>query len=60
MNTLLLRTLEVKRSTSLQSFAQYRELESQNAKHSSVTSSGELLEHQTLELRVHPPNVSTP
>jgi len=57
MNTLLLRTLELKKSPSLQTFAQYREAESQNCRHSSVTSEGELLEHQTLELRVHPPNV---
>jgi hypothetical protein len=57
MNTLLLRTLELKKSPSVQTFAQYREAESQNCKHSSVTSDGELLEHQTLELRVHPPNV---
>lgn len=59
MNTLLLRTLELKKSPSLQTFAQYREAESQNCRHTSVTSDGELLEHQTLELRVHPPNVST-
>lgn len=58
MNTLLLRTLELKKTPSLQTFAQYREAESQNCRHSSVTSEGELLEHQTLELRVHPPNVS--
>lgn len=58
MNTLLLRTLELKKSPSVQTFAQYRESESQNCKHSSVTSEGQLLEHQTLELRVHPPNVS--
>lgn len=58
MNTLLLRTLELKKSSSVQTFAQYREAESQNCRHSSVTSEGELLEHQTLELRVHPPNVS--
>eukprot|EP00879_Flechtneria_rotunda_P017211 GHRR01018032.1.p1 GENE.GHRR01018032.1~~GHRR01018032.1.p1 ORF type:complete len:568 (+),score=198.34 GHRR01018032.1:444-2147(+) len=58
MNTLLLRTLELKKSPSLQTFAQYREAESQNNKHTSVTSEGELLEHQTLELRVHPPNVT--
>jgi hypothetical protein len=57
MNTLLLRTLEIKKSPSVQTFAQYREQEAQNYKHSSVTSDGELLEHQTLELRVHPPNV---
>lgn len=58
MNTLLLRTLELKKSPSVQTFAQYREAESQNCRHTSVTSEGELLEHQTLELRVHPPNVS--
>lgn len=58
MNTLLLRTLELKKSPSVQTFAQYREAESQNCRNSSVTSEGELLEHQTLELRVHPPNVS--
>ncbi|WIA38412.1 hypothetical protein OEZ86_001738 [Tetradesmus obliquus] len=58
MNTLLLRTLELKKSPSVQTFAQYRESESQNCRHTSVTSEGELLEHQTLELRVHPPNVT--
>eukprot|EP00775_Hariotina_reticulata_P005371 gene5371-5606_t len=58
MNTLLLRTLELKKSPSVQTFAQYREAESQNCRHTSVTSEGELLEHQTLELRVHPPNVT--
>lgn len=56
---LLLRTLEsVQRSPSTLSFAQYREAESQNYKQSSVTSDGELLDVLTLELRVHPPNVS--
>lgn len=58
MNTLLLRTLELKKTPSLQTFAQYKEAESQHSRHSSVTNEGELLEHQTLELRVHPPNVS--
>jgi hypothetical protein len=56
---LLLRTLEsVQRTPSTLSFAQYREAESQNYKQSSVTSDGELLDVLTLELRVHPPNVS--
>lgn len=55
----LLRTLDsVNRSPSTLSFAQYREAESQNCKQSSVTSDGELLDVLTLELRVHPPNVS--
>ncbi len=50
----------MKKSPSLQTFAQYREAEAQNSEHRSgaVTSEGQLLEHQTLELRVHPPNVS--
>ena len=55
---LLLRTLEMQKSPSTLSFAQYREAESQNYKQSSVTSDGELLDVLTLELRVHPPNVS--
>jgi hypothetical protein len=58
MNTLLLRSLEIKKSPSVQTFAEYRLAESQNTRHSSVSKDGELLEHQTLELRVHPPNVS--
>ena len=57
MNALLLRSLELKKSSSIQTFAQYRESEAQNYRQSSVNTDGELLEHQTLELRVHPPNV---
>jgi glycine cleavage system regulatory protein len=56
MNTLLLRTLAVPRNASLQAFSEYRELEAQNTRHA-VTNDGALLEYETLELRVHPPNV---
>lgn len=56
MNSLLLRTLAVPKSASLQAFSEYRELEAQNTRHA-VTNDGALLEYETLELRVHPPNV---
>ncbi|GLI62359.1 hypothetical protein VaNZ11_004977 [Volvox africanus] len=58
MNALLLRNLGgLRRSSSLQSFAEYRQAEAQNPQMSSVTSEGTLLEYETLELRIHPPNV---
>lgn len=58
MNALLLRNLGgLRRSTSLQSFAEYRANEAGNTNLSSVTSEGILLEYETLELRIHPPNV---
>jgi hypothetical protein len=57
MNALLLRSLELRKTPSVQSFAEYRQAEAQNQTKSSVSKDGELLEHQTLELRVHPPNV---
>ncbi|EFJ42325.1 hypothetical protein VOLCADRAFT_97579 [Volvox carteri f. nagariensis] len=58
MNALLLRNLGgLRRSSSLQSFAEYRQAEAQNPQMSSVTSEGALLEYETLELRIHPPNV---
>ncbi|GLC45665.1 hypothetical protein PLESTM_001763700 [Pleodorina starrii] len=58
MNALLLRNLGgLRRSSSLQSFSEYRQAEAQNPQMSSVTSEGTLLEYETLELRIHPPNV---
>lgn len=59
MNSLLLRTLAVPRPPSLQTFSEYKEAEANNAngKQSSVSTDGALLEYETLELRVHPPNV---
>jgi glycine cleavage system regulatory protein len=56
MNSMLLRTMAVPRNASLQAFSEYRELEAQNTRHA-VTNDGALLEYETLELRVHPPNV---
>mmetsp|Transcript_9972 Transcript_9972/g.21294 ORF Transcript_9972/g.21294 Transcript_9972/m.21294 type:complete len:599 (+) Transcript_9972:309-2105(+) len=58
MNSLLLRNLsQVPKSPSLRAFSEYREEESTNYQQSSVTDTGVLLEYETLELRVHPPNV---
>mmetsp|Transcript_32075 Transcript_32075/g.95782 ORF Transcript_32075/g.95782 Transcript_32075/m.95782 type:complete len:411 (-) Transcript_32075:840-2072(-) len=58
MNALLLRNLQnIKKSASLQSFNEYRNTESANPQLSSVTPEGLLLEYETLELRLHPPNV---
>jgi hypothetical protein len=60
MNVLLLRNLQnFKKSASLQSFNDYRQTESANSERglSSVTPDGLLLEYETLELRLHPPNV---
>lgn len=57
MNSLLLRTLAVPKSPSLQTFTEYRQSEANNTRHSSVSVDGALLEYETLELRVHPPNV---
>lgn len=56
MNSLLLRNLGIPRTSSLQTFSEYREAEA-NSTGQSVTVDGALLEFQTLELRVHPPNV---
>ena len=53
---LLLR--EVHKSPSLTAFCDYREAEALNELQSSVSRSGELLEYETLELRVHPPNIN--
>jgi hypothetical protein len=53
MNALLLRT-NVQKSASLLAFEAYRE---QEQNHKNVTDGGNLLEWETLELRVHPPNV---
>ncbi len=56
-NVLLLRNL-VTRSNSLQSFNDYKISEGTlGPQLSSVTSEGILLEYETLELRLHPPNV---
>lgn len=57
MNAILLRTLQPPRTPSLLAFSDYREAEQANARHSSTTATGALLEYETLELRVHPPNV---
>ncbi|KAL6764347.1 hypothetical protein V8C86DRAFT_2474323 [Haematococcus lacustris] len=57
MNALLLRHLAMPRASSLQSFKEYRAAEAQNPQQNSVTSDGLLLEYETLELRLHPPNV---
>ncbi len=57
MNVLLLRNLQLRKASSLQSFSEYKQNESQNPQLSSVTSEGLLLEYETLELRLHPPNV---
>ncbi len=57
MNSILLRTLQPPRTPSLLAFSDYREAEQANARHSSTTANGALLEYETLELRVHPPNV---
>jgi hypothetical protein len=57
MNVLLLRNLQLRKSSSLQSFNDYRQTEQQNPQLSSVTPDGLLLEYETLELRLHPPNV---
>eukprot|EP00201_Polytomella_parva_P022516 CAMPEP_0175043002 /NCGR_PEP_ID=MMETSP0052_2-20121109/2908_1 /TAXON_ID=51329 ORGANISM="Polytomella parva, Strain SAG 63-3" /NCGR_SAMPLE_ID=MMETSP0052_2 /ASSEMBLY_ACC=CAM_ASM_000194 /LENGTH=305 /DNA_ID=CAMNT_0016305939 /DNA_START=165 /DNA_END=1078 /DNA_ORIENTATION=- len=58
MNYIFLRNLgNIRRTNSLQSFAEYRQAEAQNPQLSSVTSEGTLLEYETLELRIHPPNV---
>lgn len=57
MNAMLLRNMTMHRSGSLQSFSDYRASEARNPQQSSVTSDGALLEYETLELRIHPPNV---
>lgn len=57
MNSLLLRTLAVPRNSSLQAFADYKKDELVNVRQA-VTQNGTLLEYETLELRVHPPNVT--
>lgn len=55
MNTLLLRSPYMPRAGSLASFTEWQQTEQQNT--SSVSREGELLEYETLELRVHPPNI---
>ncbi len=58
MNALLYRTaFDYHRCGSLQTFAEYREAEAANLLKASVSVDGSLLEYETLELRVHPPNV---
>ena len=58
MHSLLLRShVNVHKSPSLQAFQAYRESEAHNSLQTSVSSDGELLEYETLELRVHPPNI---
>ncbi|KAK9860410.1 hypothetical protein WJX84_010817 [Apatococcus fuscideae] len=58
MHSLLLRSqFYVHKSPSLQAFQAYREAEAHNPLQTSVSSDGELLEYETLELRVHPPNI---
>lgn len=47
----------VHKSPSLIAFSAYRESEAQNDLQTSVSCSGELLEYETLELRVNPPNI---
>lgn len=47
----------VHKSPSLIAFSAYREAEAQNDLQTSVSCSGELLEYETLELRVNPPNI---
>ncbi|KAL3142750.1 hypothetical protein ABBQ38_003051 [Trebouxia sp. C0009 RCD-2024] len=47
----------VHKSPSLIAFSDYREAEAQNDLQTSVSCSGELLEYETLELRVNPPNI---
>lgn len=57
MNVLLLRNLQMRKSASLQSFKEYRASESLNTQQRAVDEGGVLLEYETLELRLHPPNV---
>ena len=47
----------VHKSPSLIAFCDYRDSEAQNDLQTSVSRSGELLEYETLELRVNPPNI---
>lgn len=45
------------RSSSMQSFEEYRRSESRSSLHTAVTDEGMLLDYSVLELRVNPPNV---
>jgi bifunctional pyridoxal-dependent enzyme with beta-cystathionase and maltose regulon repressor activities len=47
----------ISRISSTQTFAQYRESESYNQAQRAVNKNGDLLDYETLELRVHPPNI---
>ena len=55
MNTLLHRTHY--RNPSLLGLAEYRELEKQAEQRAACSREGALLEYETLELRVNPPNI---
>lgn len=44
--------------SSTQTFAQYKEAESYNQSQQAVNKNGVLLDYETLELRVHPPNIT--
>lgn len=46
----------ISRISSTQTFAQYKEAESKED-HRAVNKNGDLLDYETLELRVHPPNI---
>lgn len=48
---------QMTRSSSLRTFSEYRAEESENRRRASVSREGVLLEYETLELRVHPPNI---
>ena len=50
--------LGLPRNASIQTFNQYRESEALNHLQTSVNHDGDLLDYETLELRVHPPNVN--
>ena len=45
------------RISSTQTFEQYRQSESYNQAQRAVNKNGDLLDYETLELRVHPPNI---
>jgi hypothetical protein len=47
----------ISRVCSTQTFAQYKESESYNQSQRAVNKNGVLLDYETLELRVHPPNI---
>lgn len=57
MQSLLLQH-RLPKNPSLQTFNEYRETEARSDAKSLVAVSGEILEYETLELRIHPPNVN--